>query len=167
VFICLCYVTQVECSSRTGREGDQRIDRIETGGRDSGRADSTCVCREGTLKRRLSVADHRHSEVEAVFERFPPCLPYGCRCSQIGRSHHQFQRLSRVLVLRGQCFILRALYPSKSGLMHKHIVKHVVRTKAGTGYKRWDALSRAASSSFTGNEPRVHSPVMSLVFIHR
>jgi hypothetical protein len=130
VFICLYYVTQVERSSRTGCEGDQRVDRIETGGRDSGGADSTCVCRESTVQRRLSVTGHRHCEIEAVFERLPPCLPYGCGYSQIGRSRHRFKRLFRVLVLRGQCFILRALYPSKSGPMHKHIVKHVVADQA-------------------------------------
>ena len=28
-------------------------------------------------------------------------------------------------VLQGQCFILGALCPSKSGLMKKHIVKHI------------------------------------------
>jgi hypothetical protein len=28
-------------------------------------------------------------------------------------------------VLRGRCFIFGALFPSKSGLIHKHIVKHI------------------------------------------
>jgi hypothetical protein len=32
-------------------------------------------------------------------------------------------------VLRGQSFIFGALYPSKSGLVHKHIVKHIGKDK--------------------------------------
>jgi hypothetical protein len=34
-------------------------------------------------------------------------------------------------VLRGQCFIFAALYPSKSGLIHKHIVKHIEESGFG------------------------------------
>lgn len=35
----------------------------------------------------------------------------------------------RTVGLAGQCFMLGDLYPSKSGLTHKYIVKHIGRSE--------------------------------------
>ena len=55
--------------------------------------------------------------------------------TQCGGSVFGFRDLLWVSV--GQYFIFGALYPSKSGLMNKHIVNHIVRGKFGRLFVRF------------------------------
>ena len=59
-----------------------------------------------------------------------------------------------LIVLQGQCFIFGAQYPSKSGLIHKHIVKHIAcqaadafAAKKSGLYLLHDALIRLDTSA--------------------